>query len=442
MASPLWLEQLRFNRNRRQTARFRHKTQPRALPRFEVLEDRTLPSAYVVTTTADSGPGCLRDAISQINADTSHTLYTSPSDPTRDEIDFNIAGLSASTPGTISLGGSELLLTNSVIINGSGERVLAVSGNGLSCVFEVSASATAAISGLTVENGYVSGGIANGGIANLGNLTVTDCTISRNLSTGITNYGTMTVSGCTIADNTGEGIVNGGMMTVTGCTLTSTLTTNNGAGIENGGTMTVTGCILAGNASAEIDNAGNFAAMTVTGCTLSGQRGSGISNRFGTMAVSNCTVFDTQVGIRNDFGTMTVTGCTLTGNVGGVLTHFSEGAGAAIFNRAGTITVSGCTMAGNGASAGGAIYNQSDLGGNNSVIVGSMTVSSCILSGNSGLGGIFNDGYQRLSQRDDDRRRLHRVRQLRGRHRQQRDDDGQQLHPFRQFGGAGGRHRQ
>jgi hypothetical protein len=43
-----------------------------------------------VTTTADSGPGSLRDAITQVNADTSHTLYASPSNPSVDEIDFAI----------------------------------------------------------------------------------------------------------------------------------------------------------------------------------------------------------------------------------------------------------------------------------------------------------------------------------------------------------------
>jgi hypothetical protein len=59
-------------------------------PWLEVLEDRALLSAYVVTTTADCGPGSLRDAINQVNADTSHALYASPSNPAVDEIDFNI----------------------------------------------------------------------------------------------------------------------------------------------------------------------------------------------------------------------------------------------------------------------------------------------------------------------------------------------------------------
>jgi hypothetical protein len=59
-----------------------------------VLEDRALPSAYVVTTTADGGPGSLRDAINQINADTSHALYASPSNPSEDEIDFAVTAAS------------------------------------------------------------------------------------------------------------------------------------------------------------------------------------------------------------------------------------------------------------------------------------------------------------------------------------------------------------
>jgi len=48
----------------------------------------------VVTTTADSGPGSLRDAINQVNTDTSHTLYPSPGNPSVDEIDFAITAAS------------------------------------------------------------------------------------------------------------------------------------------------------------------------------------------------------------------------------------------------------------------------------------------------------------------------------------------------------------
>src|SRR6516225_10013658 len=57
---------------------------------LEMLEARMVLSPYMVTTTADSGAGSLRDAITQVNADTSHTLYPSLGNPSVDEIDFAI----------------------------------------------------------------------------------------------------------------------------------------------------------------------------------------------------------------------------------------------------------------------------------------------------------------------------------------------------------------
>src|SRR5262249_38208068 len=67
---------------------------PRTSLILEALEERMVLSAYLVTTTADSGPGSLRDAITQVNADTNHALYASPSNPSVDEIDFAITGAS------------------------------------------------------------------------------------------------------------------------------------------------------------------------------------------------------------------------------------------------------------------------------------------------------------------------------------------------------------
>jgi hypothetical protein len=98
----------------------------RARPRLEALEDRTLLSPYLVTTTADSGPGSLRDAITQINADTSHTLYPSPGNPSVDEIDFAVTaasdtggGFNAGT-GVATIAPQTYLpqITTAVFING------------------------------------------------------------------------------------------------------------------------------------------------------------------------------------------------------------------------------------------------------------------------------------------------------------------------------------
>src|SRR5262249_54943515 len=79
-------------------AKWRRRVDP-FLPRVELLEDRALPSAYFVTNTAATGSGSLRDATHQINTDTSHTLYASPSDPSVDEIDFGITAASDAAAG-------------------------------------------------------------------------------------------------------------------------------------------------------------------------------------------------------------------------------------------------------------------------------------------------------------------------------------------------------
>ncbi len=79
-----------------------------------------------MTTTADSGPGSLRDAIAAINADTSHTLYASPSNPSVDEIDFDITAASDTGGGFNAPTGMATItpqtplptIVNSVIING------------------------------------------------------------------------------------------------------------------------------------------------------------------------------------------------------------------------------------------------------------------------------------------------------------------------------------
>lgn len=98
MAFASWLRSLnrhsQYFRAKRKSRRAAHRKSATGKLCVEKLEHRTLLSPYIVTTTADSGPGSLRDAITQCNLDTSHSLYTSPTDPTRDEIDFNITAAS------------------------------------------------------------------------------------------------------------------------------------------------------------------------------------------------------------------------------------------------------------------------------------------------------------------------------------------------------------
>ncbi len=124
----------RSRRDRRRT-RTGHRKAPRQRLCLEVLEDRTLLSPYIVTTTADNGnntspiAGSLRDAINQINADTSHALYANSSNPNVDEIDFNITAASDAAGGGTGFNGTTGVatitpqsalptITNAVLIDG------------------------------------------------------------------------------------------------------------------------------------------------------------------------------------------------------------------------------------------------------------------------------------------------------------------------------------
>src|SRR5262245_45680879 len=85
----------------------------------EALEDRTVPSTFLVTSTADSGDGSLRRAVAAANAT-----------PGADTIVF-----SPNVQGTIELTSGELNVTDDVTIAGPGANNLRVSGDDASRVF-------------------------------------------------------------------------------------------------------------------------------------------------------------------------------------------------------------------------------------------------------------------------------------------------------------------
>ncbi|MBO0698167.1 MAG: hypothetical protein J2P46_07220, partial [Zavarzinella sp.] len=72
--------------------------------RVESLEDRTTPATFMVTTTADAGPGSLRQAILDANAD-----------PDQDDIAFNIPGTGVQT---IAVASALPAIAQPVVIDG------------------------------------------------------------------------------------------------------------------------------------------------------------------------------------------------------------------------------------------------------------------------------------------------------------------------------------
>jgi hypothetical protein len=409
---------------------------------------------FVVTTTADSGPGSLRDAITQSNhsPDADKIMFAIPtSDPGYD---------AASGRWTVSLLSVLPWITDSVTITGTGKDKLTVK-NGLvdphdpfgilvdpnnptfnpaTCfrVFTVAVDApgVVTITGLTIKYGFAywvtgnssldnfGGGILNAGT---GTLNVTDSAIANNIAYGggggIANYqtGTLNVTRCTISDNgkvrQWNGTPDGILEDFTGP----------GGGISNGGDyiygqniltpggiVRVADSVISGNGGTGGGiGAPAGGAIIVTNSTISGNEGAygagGIHAFGGTVSILNSTISGNQSrqektagGIILDHVTSDVTNTTLSGNstavYGGTLASLAAGG---IFLATSNVSLTNCTLTNNQATQvpdSGDPHLYGATGGAIATGGGStLNIRSCTISGNSstnGAGGILNHGRQ------------------------------------------------
>jgi fibronectin-binding autotransporter adhesin len=335
---------------------------------LQPLEDRTVPNTYSVTSAADTGFGTLRSAISSANSNAG-----------ADTITFSTKVFTS--PMTITLTMGELLITDSVTITGP-SKVLTVSGNNASRVFDISAAGTitVTITGLTISHGKAAG--AGGGLLNQGKIvTLTNCTISNNTTTtgnsggGIASVGGfLTLNSCTVTSNT-SGAAGGGAfcgsnasVLLNSCTIGNNKTTglNSGGGVSNvTSTLTLQGCTVSGNSAGEngggID--GNSAVnVTIRDTTISGNtavNGAGVSLGSSSIFIERSTLAG---NLASNFG-------------GGLLIQGAVGANGA--------TLRNSTFVGNRAVNAGAIgaYQSS----------GSMLIQNCTITSNvvttTGFGG-------------------------------------------------------
>jgi hypothetical protein len=182
-------------------------------PRLQGLEERTLLSTWTVTNNRDNptDSGSLRYAI----------LHA----PSGTTIDF-----APSVAKTITLSGGVLDIKKNLDIEGPGARRLTIDGNNASTVFNIAVGVTVTIAGLTIDHGS---GVFAGGIDNQGTLSVSDSTLSDNVSSG-----------------SGGGIENNGLaLSVTNCTFAGNSAGSSGGGIDNGGTLTLVNSTLSGNSA-------------------------------------------------------------------------------------------------------------------------------------------------------------------------------------------------
>lgn len=310
--------------------------------RVEALEDRTVPSTFVVDTFADSGPGSLRQAVRDANAN-----------PGTDLIRFS----PSARDGTVVLTGGELIITDGLRIDGPGADRLAVSGNDASRVFQIGSGAVVSIDGLTVTHGRAVG--RGGGIWNAGTLTVANAIVSDNTVVG--------VPGATpgaVVDAFGGGIFNAGALTA----RDSEFVRNQAVGADS--TPSSIGSSALGGAIMSSGTPNAPAAATASHCTF-------LENQaIGGAAGTGASRAGVGGAITNSAGTLTVSDSSFHNNraVGGldngVPGGFGAGLGGAIANvtRIGSsfLVVSHCTLTNNravGGAAGAGPQGQDGRGG-------------------------------------------------------------------------------
>ncbi|MBX7105660.1 MAG: right-handed parallel beta-helix repeat-containing protein [Gemmataceae bacterium] len=391
-----------------------------------------IPRSFVVTTTADDGPGSLRQALRDANANSGAV----------DTITFSLTGAN-----TISLTTGELVATDGVTITGPGSNLLTISGGGASRHFTLEAPGKAqafTLSGLTLTAGKttVAGGsitttddavtltnmqfIANTGassggairMAGAGTLNISDSVFTNNAVTGFASGGAIAMGSGSMLTLVRTSLVGnsanytGGAISTTSATVAlSTVTfTNNTAG-SNGGAidwsgatpLTITAGTLTGN-SAGSDGGAIYsfssAPLTITLSTLTGNSAGGDGGAIywggGNTKIADTTISNNSATANgggailyaSSSSTILIDRSAFVGNVSKSTSSSGGGGGLYIdsFGTATSVTVVNSTFSGNSAAGvGGGIA--SDLT-SPAIVVRNSTIVNNTASGTNGGGGI------------------------------------------------------
>ncbi|MDX6611148.1 MAG: fibronectin-binding autotransporter adhesin [Blastocatellia bacterium] len=312
--------------------------------------------SILVTNTADSGAGSLRQAITDANA----------------SADTSAINFQAGLTGTITLLSALPDLSTSMSINGSGANQISVQrstagGTPNFRIFRISSGAAVAIRGLTISNGkFINSGDLGAGVLNNGTLTLASCNI----------YGNQAVD----LPERGGGIYSDGpSLMVNDCNIggLSAGQPNIGGGIVSVGTLVellITGGSVVGNTSGGIFFAGGDAILT--GVSITNNTGTSATGGFGSngsmpnVKIINCLIANNTGqnggGLRNAGGTHSVLNTTISGNT-------SLGFGGGLDNAFGNTTLTNVTITNNRAQDGGGVFNWSGVGGvllQNTIVAG------------------------------------------------------------------------
>ncbi len=295
-------------------------------------------ATFTVTKTADTADGVcdadcsLREAVVAANATADNDIISFASI-------FN-------SPQTITLGGTDIIITNSgsLSINGPGATKLTVTGNVLSRVFTNNTGSNATISNLRVIGGNGSSAVASGrggGIYNTAaTLTLNNLVIEGNVSTNggaLSNAGTATLNvvNCAISTNSATG--SGGaiqnfsgnnFLNISGSSIygnTSNSNTVGGGAIQANGNVNIVNSTFANN-RANTGSGGaifyNGTVLNITNSTFAGntsaQNGGGIHATVTTTNIRN-SIISGNSGIAaspDSTGTYNSLGNNIIGNIG------------------------------------------------------------------------------------------------------------------------------
>ncbi|HKB09516.1 MAG TPA: hypothetical protein VKD69_02640, partial [Vicinamibacterales bacterium] len=243
------------------------------------------PAAPVVTTTADSGAGSLRQAIADACA--------------TDSITFDL-GVS---PQSIVVTTGELAIDKDLTIAGPGATLLTVDGNNASRVFHVLPNRTVTISDLTIANGMMNG----------------DPSLLQIIGAGIFNEGTLTVARVTLRNNSAPDALQGAggaiysraafsdaSLTIVDSTLSDNTAGISGGAVESGAiggrtaSLTIANSTFSGNSAGDsgcvnVEQAGGVAVATITNATITGNHATFPGLRAGGLRVGS----GTTVVVRN-----------------------------------------------------------------------------------------------------------------------------------------------
>jgi hypothetical protein len=381
---------------------------PRRLhpPRLEALENRSLLSSFHVTNANDSGPGSLRQAMLDANAQAGQG---------RNIIDF--------TPrvnGPITLLNALPAIDNDVTLRAPGSNAATVqrstaSGTPEFRIFTISPGRTVDITGLTIANGHVTGDIG-GGILNQGTLVLTNSVVTGNTSLfangqggrggGIQNTGTLTVEASQVTGNAatinGGGIANGFAQTAATLTVEgSQITGNNarvGAGLENArGTATLDGTLVGSNTGLG-DGAGirseRGTTLTLVDSAISGNT-SGAGGTGGLASGANLTLVNTTISDNASaaagmyvfgVGDVLISRSTISNNVTNNTFGFAVGG---IWSRSfGELRIEDSTISGNVGGFAGGVFNEFGSGGLE-IVRSTISGNTAVPFGSFSAGGVF-----------------------------------------------------